>query len=92
MNYTITNESIYLPTKDSGKLRLTITDNSGRIVYRNKIDTIIGIKHPGIELGIDQYGNRWIAHHHYENNVPAIESEQVFSMMTAQSFITRLKL
>ncbi|HET9057860.1 MAG TPA: hypothetical protein VFN30_13525 [Chitinophagaceae bacterium] len=32
---------------------LYLTANSGKIIYRDKIDTLIGIKHPGIILGAD---------------------------------------
>jgi hypothetical protein len=46
---------------------LFFSEYSGRIIYRNKIDTIIGIKHPGIILGEDFWGTTWVIHNHYEN-------------------------
>lgn len=79
-NYSLNRENIFLPTQDGRTIILTLTQNSGRIAYRDKIDTIIGIKHPGIELGADQFGYRWFAHHHYKNRKPAIEREDVFSL------------
>ena len=59
-------------------ITLSLTHTSGSIVYRNKIDTIIGIKHPGVELGVDQFGRTWIAHHHYEHGHPVLETIELF--------------
>lgn len=79
MSYELYANHLVLPCSDQTKLCLSITANSGRIVTRKKIDTIIGVEHPGIELGVDQYGKRWIAHHHYKNVKPAIENEDVYA-------------
>jgi hypothetical protein len=70
---------IQLTRNDGVTLVLSMTADSGRIIYRDKIDTIIGIKHPGIYLGTDQFGVDWIAHHHYENGKPAIETLDAFA-------------
>ncbi|MBS1594103.1 MAG: hypothetical protein JST90_07245 [Bacteroidetes bacterium] len=66
--------SNYLPQQ------LFWTENSGRIVFRKKIDTVIGIDHPGIVLGKDIYGYEWIAHHHYKNVYPSIDRMDAFSL------------
>lgn len=58
---------------------LFASEDSGSIVYRDKIDTIIGIKHPGVVLGIDKWGTKWIAHNHFENGKSAIVSLDEFS-------------
>lgn len=79
-NYNLTQQNITLPAKNGGTIALALTHNSGRIVYRDKINTIIGIKHPGIELGVDQFGYRWFVHHHYKNVRPSIEREDAFSL------------
>jgi len=55
------------------------TVDSGRIVYRNKIDTIIGIKHPGIVLGIDSTRTIWILHNHYSIGCPQIVTLEEFA-------------
>ena len=39
----------------------------GKIIYRKKIDTLIGTPHPGIVLGEDIWGTVWIIHNHYKN-------------------------
>jgi hypothetical protein len=79
-NYYLDGNTATLPAKNGGSIVLSLTPNSGRIVYRDKINTIIGIKHPGIELGIDQWGNKWYIHHHYKNTHPTIEREDAFSL------------
>ncbi len=78
--YYLNQNNLTLPANNGGAIVLSLTANSGRIAYRNKINTIIGILHPGIELGVDQYGYRWYVHHHYKNTVPTIEREDKFSL------------
>jgi hypothetical protein len=63
----------------STAIALELSGDSGQIIYRDKIDTIIGIKHPGIILGTDQFGRTWVAHHHYEHGTPAIETLETFA-------------
>jgi hypothetical protein len=53
--------------------------NSGKIIYRDKIDTIIGIKHPGIILGDDYWGRTWVIHNHFQIGYPQIVTLQEFS-------------
>ncbi len=79
-NYYLDRSSVSLPVQNGGSIVLSLTANSGRIVYRDKINTLIGIKHPGIELGVDQYGYKWYIHHHYKNIHPTIEREDTFSL------------
>ena len=59
---------------------LYLTANSGKIIYRDKVDTIIGIKHPGIVLGDDAWGRTWVIHNHYEIGYTAIVTFEEFSM------------
>jgi hypothetical protein len=80
INYSINSKNIFLPLDNGETIVLSITQNSGRIVYRDKINTLIGIKHPGIELGTDSQGYRWFVHHHYKNIKPSIEREDSFSL------------
>lgn len=49
-----------------------LTPNSGKIIYRDKVDTMIGIKHPGIILGQDGNGTVWVIHNHYGIGYPEI--------------------
>lgn len=60
-------------------ITVSLCANAGRIIYRDKIDTVIGIKHPGIVLGTDQFGTMWVAHHHYEHGTPALETLEAFA-------------
>lgn len=53
--------------------------NTGKIIYRNKIDTLIGTPHPGIVLGEDIWGTVWIIHNHYRNGKVEIDPLESFS-------------
>jgi len=59
-------------------LVIFLTSYSGKIIYRDKIDTIIGIKHPGIILGNDAYGTTWVIHNHYGIGYPEIVTLEKF--------------
>jgi hypothetical protein len=60
--------------------QLMFTSNSGKIIYRDKIDTLIGIKHPGIILGDDIYGITWVIHNHYQIGYPEIVTLETFAI------------
>lgn len=60
-------------------VKIYMTSKSGKIVYRNKIDTIIGIIHPGIVLGEDQSGIVWVIHNHYKIGHPEIVTLEDFA-------------
>jgi hypothetical protein len=61
-------------TKSGVTAALIITADSGRIIYRGKIDTVIGVAHPGIILGQDIWGETWVIHNHYLNGRTEIET------------------
>src|SRR4051812_15495163 len=64
-------ETIYVNV--GGRLiSINMTSKSGKIIYRNKIDTLIGIIHPGIVLGDDHFGITWVIHNHYKIGHPEI--------------------
>lgn len=65
--------------KHGTKSALFMTADSGKIVYRDKIDTLIGIKHPGIVLGADAWGKVWVIHNHYKIGCPQIVTMDSFS-------------
>jgi hypothetical protein len=56
-----------------------LTGNSGKIIYRDKIDSLIGIKHPGIILGKDNWGHIWVIHNHFQFGCPQIVPIKDFS-------------
>jgi hypothetical protein len=82
MTPTYSNHLYQFSAKNGQVIVLSMTETSGNVVYRNKIDTIIGIMHPGVELGVDQFGRTWIAHHHFENDYPVLETIDLFSKGT----------
>jgi len=53
-------------------------ENSGKLYYRWKIDTISGVRHYGIFLGVDEYGVGYFMHNHFLTGKPSIVTEQDF--------------
>lgn len=70
MNAVITNQVRI--TKGGNTSALYLITDSGKIIYRDKVDTLIGIKHPGIVLGADSWGTVWVIHNHYKLGCPQI--------------------
>lgn len=60
-------------------LNIRFTTETGKIVFRYKLQTISGVRHPGIVLGIDDNGQRWIIHNHYLYRRPVLETEIGFA-------------
>jgi hypothetical protein len=65
-------------TRSGVTAALIVTADSGKIIYRGKIDTIIGVPHPGLILGQDIWGT-WVIHNHYLNGKAEIETLETFS-------------
>lgn len=61
-------------------VRIFFTPDSGKIFYRNKIDSISNVKHPGIFVGTDQYGQSYFLHNHYQIGRPALVSKESFAV------------
>lgn len=51
--------------KNGAFVTIYFNEYSGRVYYRNKIDTVMNIKHPGIYLGKDRNGTGYFLHNHY---------------------------
>lgn len=64
-NYTLHQNCVDIIENNGTTKRIFFNQNSGTVYFRNKIGSIIGIKHPGIFLGIDIYGTEYFLHNHY---------------------------
>lgn len=78
MNRIITNQVSISKGGVTSALYLTL--DSGKIIYRDKVDTLIGIKHPGIVLGTDSWGTIWVIHNHYKLGQPQIVTIDDFAI------------
>ena len=65
-NYTLYKNCVHILENGGTIKRIFFNENSGKVYYRNKIGTLIGIKHPGIFLGVDLYGTEYFLHNHYQ--------------------------
>jgi len=60
-------------------LTLHFNQDSGKAFFRYKINTISGIKHPGIFIGCDNSGVRYVAHNHYRYGKPVLVTWEEFA-------------
>jgi hypothetical protein len=51
-NYIIYDNGVEIGLADGQRFQLKLTQESGTIYYRLKINTISNVKHPGIFLGV----------------------------------------
>jgi len=78
--YYLYSDRVVLVLTDGNTQTIFFNNLSGTIYYRLKINTISNVKHPGIYLGVDAFGNNYYMHNHYENGKPAIVSEFDFTL------------
>lgn len=74
MNYQIRNGYVYLYTNSTEPQRVQITEHSGKIVKRKKVNTLVGVWHPGIIIGTSDTGHILVVHHHYLYTYPEIHT------------------
>ena len=56
------------------------TKNSGRIIYRDKVDTLMNVTHPGIILGQNSRGEELVIHNHYQIGYAEIVTLKEFTL------------
>jgi hypothetical protein len=77
-NYYLYNDRIEIIYSDGTSGTIFLNGNSGKVYYRFKIDTISGIKHPGIFLGTDYNGEGWFLHNHFLTGKASFITESNF--------------
>ncbi|MBL7821229.1 MAG: hypothetical protein JNL65_11490 [Saprospiraceae bacterium] len=66
--------------QDEGSIfTIYFNERSGKVYFRYKIEAIYKIKHPGIYLGTDKFGNGYFLHNHPHYGKAHIVSEKEFS-------------
>ena len=65
-NYTLHQNCVDIIEDNDTIKRIFFNENSGTVYFRNKIGSLIGIKHPGIFLGVDVSGTEYFLHNHYK--------------------------
>jgi len=77
-NYYLHNTKVDIVKSDGTILTIYFNENSGKVYYRFKTGTLSKVKHPGIYLGVDAYGNIYFLHNHYHYGRAHIVSEKEF--------------
>jgi hypothetical protein len=78
-NYFLYADRVELLMTEGSIHSIYFNANSGQVYYRYKIGTISDVKHPGIYLGRDIWGNNHYMHNHYQTGKPAIVIESEFT-------------
>lgn len=66
-------------TSENEFLEIYEYEHSGKVITREKIDTLTKVNHPGIIIGKDKYQRVWVAHNHYLNKRPTFDLLASFS-------------
>lgn len=75
---TIKEQTVISIVTSEGFLEIFKTVDSGKVVTREKIDTLTKVFHPGVIIGKDIYNRVWVAHNHYSNNRPTFDLLETF--------------
>ena len=78
-SFYLTNGTLCVCMTNGATLVIFLNENSGKVYYRLKIDTVSQIKHTGIYLGTDRFGTHYMMHNHYENGRPCIVTFEGFT-------------
>lgn len=77
---TKSNVIAMLVSEENELVEINFSIDSGRVVTREKIDTVTQVYHPGIVLGNDIFGQTWVAHNHYSNKRPICETMDKYAL------------
>ncbi len=78
-SFYLTNDTLFIYMTNGSTLVIFLNENSGKVYYRFKIDTVSQVRHTGIYLGADGLGTQYVMHNHYENGRPCIVSLKGFT-------------
>ncbi|HMJ71392.1 MAG TPA: hypothetical protein VK508_20995 [Cyclobacteriaceae bacterium] len=77
--FHLTHSRVEIHLNEVRIITIYFNQNSGKVYYRSKINTISEIKHTGIYLGVDIYGTPYFIHNHYQGGRPSIVTLEDFS-------------
>ena len=78
-NYYLYDNRVEIIKDDGILLTIFFNENSGTVYYRYKIGTISQVKHPGIFIGVDTFGNGYFLHNHYHYGKAYITTQKEFA-------------
>lgn len=78
-NFYLYNNSVEIVNNNGSISTIYFNENSGKVYFRYKIDTISQVKHPGIFLGVDSNGVGYFLHNHYHFGKAAIVTQREFT-------------
>jgi hypothetical protein len=78
-NFYLSANSVDVVNNNGSIFTIYFNEHSGKVYYRNKIDTVVNIKHPGIYLGKDINGTGYFLHNHYHYGKAHITTQADFT-------------
>ncbi len=78
-NFNLYSSRVEIIKGDGSIFVIYFNENSGKVYFRYKTDTVSQVKHPGIFLGVDIYGNGYFLHNHFHYGKAHITTEKEFS-------------
>src|SRR6478672_4337797 len=77
-NYYLYNDRVKFVDDDGSDLTIYFNSDSGKVYCRDKIGSIFGVVHSGINLGGDLSGQDYFLHNHYEKGRPTLDTGSEF--------------
>lgn len=77
-NFYLYNDRVEIGKNDGSIFTIYFNENSGKVYFRYKINTISQVKHPGIFLGVDINGVGYFLHNHYHYGKAHITTQKEF--------------
>ena len=68
--YQMYNHAVRAFLSNGRFIDIYFNQDSGKVYYRWKTGTVVGIKHAGIYIGQDAAGNGYFFHNHYQQGFP----------------------
>ncbi len=78
-NFYLHNNRVEIVNNDESLFIIYFNENSGKVYFRYKIGSISKVKHPGIFLGVDAFGNGYFLHNHYHFGKAHITTQADFA-------------
>lgn len=81
-NYILHQNCVDIIENNGTIKRIFFNENSGKVYFRYRIGSLIGIKHPGIFLGVDLNGTEYFLHNHHQLGTACIVTGDDFKQGT----------
>lgn len=79
INFKVYTDCVIVELHNRNQLTLFFDSDSGKVVYRNKLERFLDIKHTGISIGYDTNGTKYVVHSHIETGEVCLDTQDNFA-------------